>query len=280
MKNIIFSLFLITGLMIPFDVFCQSEETTQKTKIMTLGVFHFAYPNLDVVKIAEEDQISVLEEPWQTEINDITDALKAFDPSVIAVEMLPDMQPRLDSLYTLYRAGEFEPKENEVYQLGFRLAEKSGLSGVYAVDDMGRHYNHIQDVFEDEEAMSRFEDYFYNSPDSIYYQQGEYPKEKGITDQLIALNNPERIQERLGLYLLNPFKYEEEEGDFTGVDFETGRWFNRNLRIFRNIQRLSDQPGERILLIVGADHLTLLNYFFEVSKEFELESPLPLLEGK
>ena len=29
-----------------------------------------------------------------------------------------------------------------------------------------------------------------------------------------------------------------QEKDFTGVDFETGRWFSRNLKIFRNIQRI------------------------------------------
>ncbi|TVR39512.1 MAG: hypothetical protein EA394_09540, partial [Bacteroidia bacterium] len=67
-------------------------------------------------------------------------------------------------------------------------------------------------------------------------------------------------------------------GDFTGVDLESGRWFNRNLRIFRNVQRIPSDPDDRILLIVGADHLNLLNIFFDISWEFELVSPLPYLE--
>ena len=81
------------------------------------------------------------------------------------------------------------------------------------------------------------------------------------------------------MYLLNPFKYEEKPGDFTGADFETGRWFNRNLRIFRNIQRIPHNSEDRILLIIGSDHLNLLNLFFDISKEFEFVSPLPCLEN-
>jgi hypothetical protein len=80
------------------------------------------------------------------------------------------------------------------------------------------------------------------------------------------------------VYLLHPFKYEENPGDFTGVDFETGRWYNRNLRVFRNIQRIPHNSEDRILLIIGREHLNLLNLFFDTSREFELVSPLPYLE--
>ena len=63
----------------------------------------------------------------------------------------------------------------------------------------------------------------------------------------------------------------ETISDYIGVDFETGRWFNRNLRIFRNIQRIETGPSDRILVIFGAGHLNLLNYLFECSPEYRLE---------
>ncbi|MCQ5078267.1 DUF5694 domain-containing protein, partial [Alistipes putredinis] len=53
--------------------------------------------------------------------------------------------------------------------------------------------------------------------------------------------------------------------------FETGRWFNRNLGIFRNIQRIESGPSDWILVILGAGHLNLLNYLFECSREYRLE---------
>jgi len=44
------------------------------------------------------------------------------------------------------------------------------------------------------------------------------------------------------------------------------------------MQRIPRGPDDRILLIVGAGHLNLLNPFFDASWEFELVSPLPYLE--
>ncbi|PKO96850.1 MAG: hypothetical protein CVU12_03715, partial [Bacteroidetes bacterium HGW-Bacteroidetes-7] len=114
--------------------------------------------------------------------------------------------------------------------------------------------------------------------DTIYDVPVTNNKISNIIDALYEANNPDRIKERLATYLLHPFKYEENEGDFAGVDFESGRWYNRNLRIFRNIQRITNKGEDRILLIIGSEHLNLLNLFFDTSKEFELVSPLPYLE--
>lgn len=70
-------------------------------------------------------------------------------------------------------------------------------------------------------------------------------KEQGIIAELIELNDPEHIRRSLGNYLIGHFKYEFFSNDYIGVDFETGRWFNRNLRIFRNIQRIETGPSDR-----------------------------------
>ncbi len=38
----------------------QSHEAPPKATVMTLGVFHFSFPNLDARKIEAKDQIDVL----------------------------------------------------------------------------------------------------------------------------------------------------------------------------------------------------------------------------
>lgn len=96
-------------------------------------------------------------------------------------------------------------------------------------------------------------------------------KERGIIAELIGLNDPEYIRRSLGNYLVGHFKYASFSNDYIGADFETGRWFNRNLRIFRNIQRIETEPSDRILVIFGAGHQNLLNYLFECSPEYHLE---------
>lgn len=40
----------------------------QQAEVLTLGVFHFEFPNLDVQQVSEEDQIDVLSPQYQREI--------------------------------------------------------------------------------------------------------------------------------------------------------------------------------------------------------------------
>lgn len=258
----------------------QMDKINHPVEIMTLGVFHFAYPNQDVFQTTEENQIDVLKDPWQSEILAIAKAIEEFKPTVIAVERDPSRQQFTDSLYKEYRGGRWDLSKSEIYQLGFRIAANMGLDKVYCVDDMGRHYTEILEIFGNETRMAAFEDFYMNSPHREYSLARMDGREKvsSIAEELVYINHPDIINKSLSYYLFHPFQYEEEAGDFTGVDFETGRWFNRNLRIFRNVQRIPVGPDDRILLIIGSEHLNLLNYFFEISAEYRFVSPLPYLE--
>lgn len=256
----------------------QVTDTLSGTQVMTLGVFHFAYHNLDVVKTEEKDQISVLEEPYQSEIIAISKAIGKYNPTIIAVEVLPEHQTRIDSLFILYKTGNLILGKDEVDQLAFRIGKDLNLDKIHCVNDFGKHYDEILEIFNDSIRSANFEDWLLRSRDSIYGKATGGGKVSGIIDDLYERNKPDVIKESLAIYLLSPFKYEEQSGDFTGVDFETGRWFNRNLRIFRNVQRIPHNVDDRILLIIGSGHLNLLNIFFEASKEFDLVSPLPYLE--
>ena len=271
------AVFLICCIIISVALHGQPSTHLEQTQIMTLGVFHFSYPNLDAVKTAEEDKISVLDEPWQSEIVAIAKAIEEFRPTIIAIELNPSRQSRIDSLFQLYLAGDWELSTNETQQLGFRIARNLGIDRIYCVDDMGMPYDHIRKLFADSARVSALEHYYFNSPyrDIIRREAGRI---ESIIDELLLYNHPDQIRESISVYLLHPFKYEESPGDFTGVDFESGRWYNRNLRIFRNVQRIERTPDDRILMIVGAAHLNLLNLFFDVSREFEFVSPLPFLE--
>jgi hypothetical protein len=53
-------------------------------------------------------------------------------------------------------------------------------------------------------------------------------------------------------------------------------WYRRNLHIFANIARVA-QPGERVLVIMGSGHGTLLRQFVDESPDLDLVSAEPLL---
>ena len=52
----------------------------------------------------------------------------------------------MDSLYTLFREGQFDLPANEIYQLGFRLAELSELQRVCGIDAPGESYPSISNL--------------------------------------------------------------------------------------------------------------------------------------
>ncbi len=270
-------IFLMCSILVASSIFAQPVESIVQVPVMTIGTFHFSYPNLDLVQTRPEDQISVLDEPFQSEIVAISKAILEFQPTIIAIELTPARQARIDSLYLLYLDDRFQLPTGEHYQLGFRIGKMAGVDRLWCVDDFGRAYDNILDIFDDEERRARLGDYMRQVLRDLGREDAK-PRVTGIIDELEKRNQPERVRDCLAGYLYGTFAYEEEPGDFTGVDFESGRWFNRNLRIFRNVQRIPRGPDDRILMIVGADHLNLLNIFFDTSWEFELVSPLPYLE--
>ena len=263
----IFSLNLVSPLL--------AQDTIQEPiPVLTLGIFHFDFPNLDRIQYNNNEIIDVSEPKYQAEIEKLVNALSEFSPTIIVIERPVEMQNKIDSLFQLYQTGKYALQKGEYEQIGFRLAQKLCINRIYCVDEWGKHYENIEELLKDENSESyiRFEDSFIHHSDST---KGYYPKpvfqKQGIISELILLNKPENIRRSLGNYLIGHFKYEANVYDFIGTDFETGRWFNRNLRIFRNIQRIMTKPKDRILVIFGADHMNILNYLFECSPEYNLQ---------
>jgi hypothetical protein len=246
---------------------------SQKTEVMILGSFHFGFPNLDVSKVAKDDQIDVLEPKYQKEIEDIVKRLAQFKPTIIAIEREPYKQAKYDSLYNLYLKGNYPLNRREEEQFGFRLAKQFGLKKVYCVDSWSKFNEDIEKVVDkkDTAANRQFMDFFYHNPE---FKQQFLPtpifKTQGILAELRRANDPEFVKKGLGNYLISIFKYETKENEFFGPDFVTGWGYNRNLRIFRNIQRINAKPTDRILIIYGWGHLSFLNPLFESSPDYKL----------
>lgn len=253
----------------------ENESDIGTIKILTLGSFHFNFPNLDVEKVADDNKIDVLEPKHQKEIELIVNKLEKFKPTKIVIERQPNFQKKYDSLYESYLNGKHKLNRSEEQQIGFRLAKRLGIKRLNCADAWGSDYEDVKQLFEgkDSIAKQRFMDFFYNHPDSLLKSsrnEKQIFKTQGILAELKRINDDNEITESLGDYFIGVFKYETPENNQFGADFTTGWWFNRNLRIFRNIQRINATSKDRILVIFGSGHMNLLNIFFKASPEYEL----------
>ena len=100
-------------LLLVFSFYLSFTINAQDIKVLTLGTFHFDFPNLDIKKIESGDQIDVLQPKYQDEIADVVTRLSRFKPNIIAIEVSPEYQSRTDSLYLEYLDGNYSLGRNE-----------------------------------------------------------------------------------------------------------------------------------------------------------------------
>lgn len=253
------------------------KENEPKAKVLILGTFHFKDSGLDSYK--PERDVDILSKERQRQIEEVVRLLEAYKPTKVAVEVMPERQAWLDSLYERYLSGNYELEANEIFQLGFRLAKRLGHKRVYAVDAKGRSYfpqmseeeynakvNSILETVDPKliEAEERWEERF----NSLYRYEESLLARQTIRENYLYGNSIETLRKHHGHYLIGEFKLGRGD-DYFGPDLKT-RWYNRNLRIFQNLQRITESPTERILLIIGGGHVPILRDCVESSPEYEL----------
>lgn len=238
-------------------------------RIVLLGTFHFKDAGLDEYKPTHS--FDALSERRQKEIGEVVDRLDGFDADVVCVERRPEWDERLAQEYGSYRAGGFELPPNEIYQLGFRLAEREGLEGVAPVDAEARWFADRQDVEDWAQANGQAGRLMspYMRPGYAYLQQlDKRVDEWHLIDTLLYRNAEPLLEASHGMYLTGGFAVGDGEV-YPGTDGFVSAWHTRNLRIFSNIIRATE-PGDRVVVIIGAGHVPLLRQMAEASPEFEL----------
>ena len=254
------------GLLAPAPLPAQGPAPVE---VLIVGTYHFANPGLDAVKVTVAD---VLHPTKQQEIGAIVDGLARFRPTKVAVEARPERAARLDSLYAAYRAGSHALTRDETQQLGFRLAARFDHPRVHPVDHAGE--------FPFGELMAwagqhdtAFVTRVQSVMGSIQAEHNRWQQELTIGEFLRRENDPARIAWSHGLYVdMNRVG----AGEGWAGSKVVAAWYERNLAIFANLQRLAE-PGDRILLIIGAAHLGTLRAFVRDDPRMRLVDPLPFL---
>lgn len=228
----------------------QTTEAREPAQVLVLGTYHFANPGLDVVQTEVAD---VLAAEKQAEIREIVDALARFRPTRITVEHVPAAADRLDSLYTAYRAGRHELGRNETEQLAFRLAAMLDHPRVFPIDHRGEfpfgavmEYAQVHDP--------DFVGFVQQEIGRITEESNRQQRELAIGEILRLGNDPAKLASDHAMYLR--FARVGAGDSYVGADL-LAKWYDRNIRIFTNLQRVAE-PGERVLVLIGTGHAPIL----------------------
>lgn len=263
-KTISLLIFSITIGLLPLKA--SAQNTTQKEKelkeIALLGVFHFAGTN-DMVSMKIEDLNSPKR---QEEILKLVERLASLKPDKIILEY-PFGKKKLDSLYQQYKEGNHELSINERQQLGFRIAKLLGHEHIYVADHrMDIAFEPLMEYLKETEQTYKLEKLMKEADTQMRKWEALY-KNGSLTDLLKEMNTEASDNENMNIYLQDLNLMGETDND-SGI-MVASKWWERNLRIMKNIDMLME-PGERALVIFGQGHTAILKGFYQIRTDVRL----------
>lgn len=249
----------------------RNRAPAERPQLMLVGTAHFANYGHDVLNAQVPD---VLEPQRQKEVEDVVTALAKFKPTKVVVEWSGGNQAKLDERYNAYRAGKYQLSRNEIDQLGIRLAARLGHDRIYAADwnkmPPGQEADFDYEVWAQANGQQARLDAIRDK--SRMNQVNTLMRSAPVASWLVHLNQPDELEKNNRSYF-----------DYTllgepGANW-VGNWYARNLKIFANLVRVADKPGDRVLVIFGQGHVFPLRQYAEQSRAFEVVSPLPYLDS-
>lgn len=240
----------------------------EQAKVLVVGTFHFDYPGLDAHKTSDEDKIDVLKDPKKSEVTELVEYIKKFKPNKIAIEAYDNWNAT--EKLKKYKNGAYRDERDERFQLAMRIANELKLDTLYAIDsgtmadDLEKiDSSYTKALFKDFDFQSD-DPYLQNVKDWIGQEDKIIPK-VNLLDYFKHINSKASHQYGYGAYLVGDFKLDNERG----ADILSVWWYNRNLRIFRKLQQITESTNDRILLIFGNGHAAILRQLLESSPEYE-----------
>jgi Family of unknown function (DUF5694) len=254
------------------------QNNEVKPKIYLLGVFHFAGEKVDANKTPDKWAYKASDAKRQKEIEAVRLKLMAIKPTVICIEARS--QRMTDSIYSAYckgldisNSGYFEADEEAVL-FAFEVGKRLGLKKIHVVDADPMKTLRDDKIYEEYEkyAPAEGKDTLYNKWDIVYEKAARYSDSLShhwtTLDYLRYLNSDEYYEKKLGRWLITT--RHGTNSNPIGADQFITRYYNRNIRIFANIQRSILTDNDRVLVIYGNTHMSILRQLFSSSPMYEL----------
>ena len=241
-----------------------AAPASRKPHVLILGTYHMGNPGKDVLNVKADD---VLAPRRQREIAAVVALLRRFRPTKIAIESTPG-NTKYAERYERYVRGEYEPARDEVEQIAFRLAKGSGHAQLYPVDWKNDFdFGSVKGFAEANGQAGLIEAAMLTARAQVA-ETDRLMRGGTVRQVLRAINSERNIRESHRPYLTLARVGEGER--YAGADLAAG-WYERNLKIFVNITRITDSPDDRVLVIFGSGHAPLLRHFVEESGDYVLE---------
>lgn len=256
-------------------------------EVMVLGTYHMDNPGQDEVNVTADD---VLDDERQAELRELIDRLADWRPDLVAVERPYDREEEIVDRYTEYRSGKRaygtdesfpdpapgrEPAmagRSEVVQIAFRLADHLDHGRVAAIDEKPTD---TEDPFAERE-IDPSRKTGASPPDTEGFQQEVNERLASSTiPEFLAWLNQNRVNGRNHALMFDRGIRAADED--LGSPAALSHWYDRNFRMVHHCWRAMEEDDDRLLVVIGAGHVRVLEQLFGEAPMFEVTSPHPYL---
>lgn len=247
-----------------------SEKEKPEVEVLLLGLSHWNNYKSAGLDVAQTDELDILSDQYQKDLNEIIEQIVAFNPDKIFVERPVSYQPKLDSLYNLYKTTDWGKNyRNEIYQLGFKTASKLNHTKVYGVDyrETSFPYGKLMAAMKEAKQDKLIKDF----NDDIALFEKSYNKlvteKKPLKDFIYFMNDKEQRKSDLNWYINGANKgglLENTTGSFLAAE-----WIKRNIYTYGYMQKYVEPKDDKIMIIMGASHIAVLDNLISYNKKWK-----------
>jgi hypothetical protein len=254
--------------------------TSDKIKVLNVGSFHFgSSSDANTVEFNENDLKN------QEEIRNVSKLLAAFKPTIICLEYIPELDDKINQAYQDYlkNSSVLNTDYGELSMIGFDIARMNNLKKVYGIDNhMGYNYSlgdfienspDLKNAIDPETYLELTNNPFKNFPE-IAERNNKF-ETLSLLNKLILTNDPIMLDYSLNTNADKLFYVGLDDG-FEGAD-QASIFYNRNMRIYSNLNRIKMDKNDRVLILMGSAHTAMLREFIQRSPKFEMVNTLDYL---
>ena len=246
------------------EVDTSSTIANDKIKVLNFATFHMgATTDEHNVEFDEANKKN------QEDARKIAQMISGFKPTVICVEVPPNKN---EDLNTQYKAFLDNPEElssyyGEVGLVAFEVGRINKVAQLYGIDHkMEYNYNIDEDLINvlDSTTFNKFKSGPFESiPELNIFEEG-----LSLMEKLSRMNHP-KFLDFLITANADILTHVGTKDGFEGAD-EAARYYQRNLRIYSNLNRLPIKESDRVFILSGGSHTAFLNEFMKRSLKYEV----------
>lgn len=258
---LIYSVLSFTGSLVYGQEIAQGVK---KIQVLNFGTFH-----MGATSDATKTEFDEHNRKNQRAAHKVARELAAFQPTVIIVELPPSYDEALQARYESYiknpRRSFADPTEIEL--LAFEVGRLSGTTRIYGIDHKMEYNYKVGHEIENTTDPAWYMSYY---QDPVGFHPIENPNEESLSlkEKLSITNTPEFLDFLMAVNA-DMLTHAASEDGFEGAD-EAARFYQRNLRMYTNLNRIGLKENDRVFLLMGAAHTAFFRDFFRRSPKYQM----------